>query len=58
MCQRRAWQRVALTGLNAAARAVVPHEGARAVLESHRGGLALERLYARGQSAYRLFVAL
>ncbi len=56
--QRRAWQRAALTLLNTAACAVAPHAALRAVLASHRGGLALERLYARGQSAYRLFVAL
>ncbi|MCA3261450.1 MAG: methyltransferase domain-containing protein [Telmatospirillum sp.] len=56
--QRPAWRRAALTGLNAAACALVPHADLRAVLASHRGGLALERLYARGQSAYRLFVAL
>jgi len=56
--QRGAWQRAALTGLNAVAHALVPHADLRAVLASHRGGLALERLYARGQSAYRLFVAL
>ncbi len=56
--QRRAWQRAALSVLNTAACALAPHAGLRAVLASHRGGLALERLYARGQSAYRLFVAL
>jgi tocopherol O-methyltransferase len=56
--QRRAWQRAALTVLNTAASALAPHAGLREVLASHRGGLALERLYARGQSAYRLFVAL
>ena len=56
--QRRAWQRAALVGLNAAARGLVPQADLRAVLASHRGGLALERLYAHGQSAYRLFVAL
>jgi tocopherol O-methyltransferase len=58
MVQRRAWQRAALTALNTAACALAPHAALRAVLASHRGGLALERLYARGQSAYRLFVAL
>ncbi|MBI3503491.1 MAG: methyltransferase domain-containing protein [Proteobacteria bacterium] len=46
-----------LVGLNRLA-ALVPHAGWRKVLASHRGGLALERLYARRGASYRLFVAV
>lgn len=56
--QRRAWMRETLTLLNRAASASVPVPGVRAVLASHLGGLALERLYAKGGASYRLFVAL
>ncbi len=49
--------REALMVLNRIA-AVVPHEGWRSILASHRGGVALERLYAAGGASYRLFVAV
>lgn len=55
---RRPWVREALTVLNCSASALVPVPGVRAVLASHLGGLALERLYATGGASYRLFVAL
>ena len=38
--------------------ALVPVAGWRGVLASHRGGLALERLYAAGGASYRLFVGV
>lgn len=43
--------------LNAAARAVVPNEAFHNVMNSHRGGLALERLNRLGLVRYRLLVA-
>lgn len=55
---RATWARETLAGLNRAASALVPIPGVRAVLASHLGGLALERLYAKGGASYRLFVAL
>lgn len=54
---RPAIARAALVVLNRLA-ATVPHDGWRAILASHRGGLALERLYARGGASYRLFAAV
>jgi SAM-dependent methyltransferase len=54
---RPAIAREGLVALNRLA-AAVPHAGWRAVLASHRGGLALERLYARGGASYRLFAAV
>jgi len=56
--RRPAWRRRSLTLLNALGRAAIPFGAANDVLRSHRGGLALERLYADGGSFYRLFVAL
>jgi len=56
--RRAAWPRETLVWLNRAAAAAVPVAGVRAVLASHFGGLALERLYAKGGASYRLFVAL
>lgn len=49
--------RETLMSLNRIA-ATVPHAGWRGILASHRGGLALERLYAAGGASYRLFVAV
>ncbi len=46
-----------LTRLNRLAHAVVPIPAFRMVMESHHGGLALERLYRRGAMSYRLMVA-
>lgn len=43
-----------LRGLNRLGRALVPVGGVRQVLDSHLGGLALERLIARGLMRYRL----
>ncbi len=54
---RQAAVREALVALNRLA-ALVPQAGWRKVLASHFGGLALERLYARGGASYRLFVAV
>lgn len=54
---RPAVAREMLLALNRVA-ALVPHPGLRGVLASHRGGLALERLYAAGGASYRLFVAV
>ncbi len=57
-CRPRTQRRLALlTRLNRAAHAVVPGAGWRAVMDSHMGGLALERLIRRGASEYRLLVA-
>lgn len=46
-----------LETLNHIVRRLTPSAGVRAVLDSYRGGLALERLYARGLMSYRLVVA-
>ena len=46
-----------LEGLNRALYRVVPSAGLRELLDSYRGGLALERLYRRGLMSYRLVVA-
>jgi SAM-dependent methyltransferase len=46
-----------LDALNRMLRRLAPSAGLRAVLDSYRGGLALERLYARGLMSYRLVVA-
>lgn len=54
---RPAAAREMLLALNRIA-SCVPHAGWRGVLASHRGGLALERLYAAGGASYRLFVAV
>jgi SAM-dependent methyltransferase len=55
--RRNAFVRGSLLCANRIA-ALVPHAGWRGVLASHRGGLALERLYARGGASYRLFVGV
>jgi SAM-dependent methyltransferase len=46
-----------LESLNRALYRVAPSAGLRALLDSYHGGLALERLYARGLMSYRLLVA-
>lgn len=46
-----------LTRANRAARAVIPHRGFRAVMDSHLGGLALEQLLQTGLVRYRLLIA-
>lgn len=46
-----------LSVLNRGARAAWPSSAARMVLDSHHGGLALERLYRRGLMRYRLIIA-
>lgn len=46
-----------LERLNRALRRAVPSGAWRAVMDSHRGGLALERLYRHGLVHYRLLVA-
>lgn len=46
-----------LERLNGALRAVAPMRGLRELLDSYRGGLALERLYRNGLMRYRLLVA-
>jgi SAM-dependent methyltransferase len=46
-----------LERLNRALSATVPVPAVRAVLDSHAGGLAVERLYRRGKMAYRLMIA-
>lgn len=46
-----------LTWLNRAAHRLVPHAGFRGVMDSHRGGLALEYLSRTGLMQYRLLVA-
>ncbi len=46
-----------LTRLNRWARAVVPIPAFRMVMDSHHGGLALERLYRRGAMSYRMMMA-
>jgi tocopherol O-methyltransferase len=43
--------------LNRALRRLLPSAGVREVLDSYRGGLALERLYRAGLMHYRLIVA-
>jgi SAM-dependent methyltransferase len=57
MARRPGFAREALVALNRAA-ALLPNAGWRALLASHHGGLALERLYARGGASYRLFAAV
>lgn len=47
----------ALEALNVALRAVAPTRRVAALLDSYRGGLALERLYRRSLMRYRLLVA-
>jgi SAM-dependent methyltransferase len=46
-----------LERLNLALRALAPTHGVRALLDSYRGGLALERLYGQGLMRYRLLIA-
>jgi tocopherol O-methyltransferase len=54
----RSLERIArLEGLNRVARGLAPTAGLRAMLDSYRGGLALERLYRRALMSYRLVVA-
>ena len=57
-CRPRSLRRIAqLTRLNRAVRAIAPSGGLRAVMDSHLGGLALERLVQRGCMQYRFLVA-
>lgn len=54
----RSFNRVRLLeGLNQIARVLVPNEAFRRVMDSHRGGLALERLNRLRAVRYRLLVA-
>jgi SAM-dependent methyltransferase len=54
----RTLQRIAqLEALNRVLHRIAPSPGLRAVLDSYRGGLALERLYREGLMSYRLIVA-
>ncbi|HUQ52231.1 MAG TPA: methyltransferase domain-containing protein [Gammaproteobacteria bacterium] len=54
----RTLRRIAqLETLNRALHRVLPSGGIRELLDSYRGGLALERLYRRGLMNYRLVVA-
>jgi SAM-dependent methyltransferase len=46
-----------LTRANRVAHALVPHGGFRSVMDSHRGGLALEYLHRTGLMHYRLLIA-
>jgi SAM-dependent methyltransferase len=46
-----------LERLNRALHVMVPSPGWRAVMDSHYGGLALERLYQEGLMKYRLLIA-
>ena len=46
-----------LETLNRALHRIAPSAGLRAVLDSYRGGLALERLYRHSLMSYRLIVA-
>ena len=46
-----------LERLNRALRAIAPTSGVQQLLDSYKGGLALERLYRRGLMTYRLLVA-
>jgi 27-O-demethylrifamycin SV methyltransferase len=56
-CRVRTLSQIArLERLNVVLRACVPRRW-RVVLDSYHGGLALERLYRRGQMRYRLLVA-
>jgi SAM-dependent methyltransferase len=56
-CRPRSLSGIArLESLNRLA-ALLPLDGLRRVLESHRGGLALERLLRQGGVAYRMLVA-
>lgn len=55
--RRRALARELLVLANRIA-SIVPAAAWRGVLASHRGGLALERLYAAGGATYRLFVGV
>lgn len=52
----RLWLDV-LRSLNRWAFRLVPSAAARMIIDSYEGGLALERLYARGRMSYRLLVA-
>lgn len=54
----RTLRRIAqLEALNRVLHGIAPSAGLRAVLDSYRGGLALERLYRHGLMSYRLIVA-
>jgi SAM-dependent methyltransferase len=56
-CRPRPLSRIAwLQALNHWGRAVVPISSFRRILESHQGGLGLERLYRHGLVEYRLLV--
>ena len=56
-CRPRPLPRIAwLQALNRWGRAVAPSPGFRRVLDSHHGGLALERLYRHGLVEYRLLL--
>jgi SAM-dependent methyltransferase len=53
---RPAWRVRWLLALNRVARRLVPWSGLRAVMDSHAGGLALERLIRAGSVHYRLLI--
>jgi SAM-dependent methyltransferase len=56
--QPRSLRRIGrLERLNRALHVMVPSAGWRAVMDSHYGGLALERLYQEGLMKYRLLIA-
>jgi SAM-dependent methyltransferase len=58
LCRPRSFMRLSqLAWLNRAVHRVVPSEALRTVMDSHMGGLALERLIRRHASEYRLLVA-
>ena len=57
-CRPRSLESIArLEWLNRALRRLIPTSGWRALMDSHDGGLALERLYRSGQVRYRLLIA-
>jgi len=57
VCPRSIRQIARLEALNRLARRVLRSAGLRAMLDSYRGGLALERLYRSGLVHYRLLIA-
>ncbi|MGE3509267.1 MAG: cyclopropane-fatty-acyl-phospholipid synthase family protein [Vicinamibacterales bacterium] len=54
---RPLWRIAWLERLNRAAVRLLPSAGLRMVLDSHHGGLALERLYRQNRIEYRLLIA-